>query len=65
MSVMSKKIVKAAHKLEESAIEYKKLYEKENKKAAVVWLENKDTGECIFITDSYNTYLIKSVINEI
>ncbi len=53
---------KAANELQDSARKYRKLYEAENKKNPVVWIKNVDTGEGVFISDSYNTELIKDIL---
>ncbi len=39
---------------------YKKLYEIENGKKPVIWIQNNETRNGIFITDSFNTERIKS-----
>ena len=58
-------MIEAAYKLQDAAREYRKLYEQENKKEPVIWLKNDETGEGVFMADSFNTEFIKSRINEI
>ena len=62
---MNEEMIKAAHKLQDAAREYRKLYEQENRKEPVIWLKHNDTGEGVFIADSFNTELIKARINEL
>ena len=63
--IVTEEMIEAAYKLQDAAREYKKLYEQENKKEAVIWLKHNETGEGVFIADSFNTGLIKSRINEL
>lgn len=62
---MTDEMIQAAYELQEAARKYKALYEKENDNQPVVWLKNKETGEGVFISDSFNTELIKTRLNEI
>ena len=59
---MTDEMVEIALKLEQLAKEYRKLYESENGNIPVVWFKNNETGEGIFISDSFNTDRIKHFI---
>lgn len=56
---MTEEMIEAAKVLFESAKQYRKLYEEVNGKAPVVWIKHDETGEGVFISDSFNTELIK------
>ena len=60
---MTNEMISAAFNLQKAAIEYKSLYESEHGSTPVVWLKNNETGEGIFISDSFNTELIKQRLN--
>ncbi len=59
---MTEEMISAAYELEKAARYYRKLYEQENKEEPVVWIKNHETGEGVFIADSFNTEIIKSRI---
>ena len=62
---MTDDMVQAAHELQAAARNYKNLYEEQNGKNHVVWIKNDETGEGVFISDSFNTDLIKSRLDVI
>ncbi len=62
---MTRPMLNAALNLLEAANEYRRVYERDIKKDAVIYLDvtdesHRDFGKCIFLTDSFNTSLIKS-----
>jgi len=59
---MTEEMIKAAYELEAAAKTYRKLFENQNGKEPVVWLKNNESGEGIFIADSFNTELIKEAL---
>ena len=56
---MNKKLIKAAKKLENAALEYRYLYQKGSERDALIWIQNNTTGEGVFIADNLNMELIK------
>lgn len=59
---MTDEMIDAAHRLFESAADYRRLYEAQHGKAPVVWVKNDETGESVFISDSFNTERIKAIL---
>jgi hypothetical protein len=59
---MTEEMLKVARELERAAKEYRRLYEEENGKTPVVWIKNNETEEGVFISDSFNTELIKNTL---
>jgi len=53
-------LLQAAYLLQEAAREYRQVYEAINGKAPVLGLKNRETGEGIFVSDSFHTELIKN-----
>lgn len=60
---MTDEMIEVAHKLQEVARQYRKLYENEYRESPVIWIDNNETGECIFLSDSFNAHRIKSRLN--
>lgn len=61
---MNEEMVNAAYELQKAARNYRELYEKQNPKMPVIWIKNENTGEGVFISDSYNTELMKKILIE-
>ena len=61
---MTEEMVNVGRRLFNVAREYRKLFEQENGKAPVVWLNNDETGECVFMADGFNADRIKSILKE-
>ena len=55
---MNEEMVEAAFELERAAKKYRKLYEEHHQKQPVIILRRDETGEGIFIADSFNTEII-------
>jgi len=58
--VMTDEMIILSVNIEALTERYKKLYEIENGKKPVIWIQNNETRNGIFITDSFNTERIKS-----
>lgn len=59
---MSRELIDAAYKLQAAAEKYKCIYEEDfNKKDPVIWVSVKDTGESIFMADSFNSERMKEL----
>lgn len=61
---MTDEMIRIAHSLHDEARKYLLLHEKQNAKKPVVWIKNKETGEGVFITDSFNTDIFISMLNK-
>ena len=59
---MTNEMILSAERLEQAAIEYKKIWIKENGDADIVWITRDETGESVFITDGYISKKIKDYI---
>lgn len=57
---MTEEMIKTAEELFIAAKKYKELYEDQYGKQPVVWVQDNDTGEGLFIADSYNTQIMRS-----
>lgn len=57
---MTDEMISVAHDLFNAAKRYRELFERENDIKPVVWIRHDETGESIFIADSFNSDLIRS-----
>jgi hypothetical protein len=60
MVEMTEEMILAAEELHAAAKKYRDLYEAKSEKTPVVWVTHDDTGESVFIADSFNSGLMKS-----
>lgn len=63
MTEMTEEMIDAAYELQAAAKKYKQVFEKKNGKKPTVWVMDNETGETIFISDSFNSQLIREHIN--
>ena len=57
---MTPEMLDAAKELMEAAKKYKQLFNKESKQEPCIFLTENETGETVFIADSFNADLVKT-----
>lgn len=57
---MSPEMFDAAKELMSAAQKYKKVFNNENKAEPCIFLTENETGETVFIADSFNAHLVKA-----
>ena len=60
--MMTEEMVELAYIMHEAARKYRLLYELEHVAVPVIWVDNNETGECIFISDSFCSGVLKKCL---
>ncbi len=59
---MTAEMIELAYTMHEVARKYRLLYELERGTTPVIWVDNNETGECIFISDSFCSSVLKKCL---
>jgi len=60
--MMTEEMTELAYTMHEAARKYRLLYELEHGTTPVIWVDNKETGECLFIADSFCSGVLKKCL---
>lgn len=63
MAEMTDEMVDVAFELLEVSRRYRQLYEENNEVKPTIYVTYNDTGETVFISDSFNSQLIREHLN--
>ena len=60
--MMTEEMIELAYIMHDAANKYRLLYELEHGTIPVIWVDNDETGECIFIADSFCSSVLKKCL---